>query len=316
MEELKKFLIKLKDSLRSLINKLESSEIFERLVNKYETLAPNVQKRIRIAATLSFSLVLVWIFAKPILNTRSIISENRTFTALLSELKSFNTKIESSKKEYIAPSGWQSMQASNLNQLEDSLAALLASLGFENSQYELAPQGQTLLIYGKEATIKQLESFLFQVDGAFPNFTVVRQKTSVHPDNKELIKFEVEIASGDANEVISRNPIQRNETSNQTAPEDSQELEIIENQIETPQIEPRDNLSNNAPSYDPLEADNSDDERRRDERRDFVPSNRGGSNEFEPPLGEEFIPPPPPMPDEGGYMSDDEFPPEPVDILE
>lgn len=313
MEQLQAYWIKVRDGFWTLVSKIESSVLFERVVSRYDSLPPRNQKTIKATSTILAMILIAWFAFSPFIKTRLNLAENRSFFSLVSSMKIFNSKLESARKEYVPPIGWQNLPANDMRQLEDSITVLMASLGIDVSQYEIAPQGSTLLVHAKEATIKQLESFMFELDGLYPRYTVVRNKTSRHPDKKELLQFEIEIAPGkvkgaapsfganqdleDSGEYDSL-PIEDDSNGGLNMPPTSAARGSTPGANgAVPGFEP--------PTFTPLDGE-SDGE--------YSPSNRGGS-EYSPPM-EDFTPPPPtqsddefdvvPIPDDGM-----EFPPSP-----
>jgi hypothetical protein len=322
MEQLKAYLSKMRDGFWSIISKIESSVLFEKLVSKYESLPTRNQKTIKSIATILCAIALIWFVFSPLIKTRVTFSENRSFFSLISSMKIFNSKLESSRKEFITPVGWQNIQANDLRQLEDSVSVIMAGLGLGETQYEVAPQGATLLVHASEATIKQLESFIFQMDGLYPRFSVVRNKTTIHPDNKELIQFEVEIAQGEVRDSSqTMNDFEDDfadldDLDNTPPPPPSPGLNVPPPSIREEPIPPPPTHTNDgsvpgfeAPTFTPL-----DDEF----EEDFAPTNpsdrMGGESEFMPPMGDDFIPPPPNLGDDTFDMvpiPEDDFPPQP-----
>jgi hypothetical protein len=327
MEQLKVYWQKTKETFWSLIAKLESSVLFERVVTKYEALPTRNQKTIKAVSTVLAGVLIVWVLVSPLIKTRLNFAENRSFFSLVSSMRLFNAKLEAARKEYVPPTGWQNIQAASLDQLEDSIGTIMASLGLAESQYEVAPQGGTLLVHASEATIKQLESFLFQIDGLFPRFSVIRNKVTRHPQNKELIQFEVEIAAGEVRDS-SQAMNEMEDESHFSSPdfEDSEEIPLPpsgEGGLNVPGSEPRGKGNPNAPvdgsvpgfdapSFTPLEEDGDG---------FSEPSNpgdrSGGESEFVPPMGDDFIPPPPPSPDDNTFdmmpTTDGDLPPPPAE---
>ncbi len=319
MEQLQLYLTKAKDGFWTLISKIESSVIFERLVSKYEALPTRNQKTIKAAATVLAVALVSWFVFSPLVKTRFNFSQNRSFFSLVSSMKMFNSKLESARKEYVPPVGWQNISANDFRQLEDSIASIMATLGLQETQYEIALQGSTLLVHSSEATIKQLESFMFQIDGLFPRFSVVRNKTTRHPDNKELIQFEVEIALGEVKDSSQAfNEYGEGEMESGDFEMQSDSPGVVDDRLSLPPASDRDQTPTgsptdgtvpgfDAPTFTPLD-DESDEE--------FSPSNpsdRGGDSEFVPPMGDDFIPPPPNPSDDTFEMApiDDGFPPQP-----
>lgn len=325
MEQLKLYLAKARDAFWQLVSKVESSVLFERLVNRYESLPTRQQKTIKASATLGITIVLAWFAISPFVSTRLKFSENRSFFSLISSMKLFNSKLESARKEYIIPVGWQNVAAGDLRQLEDSITVLMASLGIPEELYEVAPQGATIMVHAREATIKQLETFLFQLDGLYPRYAVIRNKTSLHPTNKELVQFELEIGPGSDRGASAGANLEAND----------EEFDNIENgdfQDFPPPAEsvpsrpraapttpptgddndfpppPTGGDSGGVPGFEPPSFSPLDGE----EGGEYNPSNRGGGD-FTPPMGDDFIPPPPPSPDDESFdvvpMPEDESAP-------
>lgn len=321
MEQLKIYLAKIRDGFWTVVSKIESSEAFERLVSKYEALPTRQQKTIKSVSTFIFILIFAWIAVSPFVSTRSLFKENRDFFNLLSSMKLFNSKLEAAKKEYIPPIGWQNISAADINQLQESISNVMASLGIAEDQYEIAPQGETLLVHAKEATIKQLESFMFQIDGLYPRFSIVRNKTSVHPQNKELVAFEIEIGPGEnTGGIFAERPNFQGQDSDFDSmdegfdgpgvmpPTPSNSDFGSDDLPSAPPTPPSDGTvpGFEPPTFSPLDGDTSG---------DFAPSNRNG--DFIPPMGDDFIPPPPPNPDDESFdvvpLPDEDFPPLPAE---
>lgn len=345
MESVQVYWIKIRDSFWTLISKLESSVFFERLVSKYEALPPRQQNTYKALSAVFVISIALWFGLSPVLKTRLDFSQNRSFFSLISSMKVFNSKLEAARKEYVPPVGWQAIQANDLQQLQESLIVQMAALGVPEDRYEIAVQGDTLLVHVREATVKQLESLLFQLDGLYPHFHVIRNKTSTDSANKDLLQFEIEIGNGeeksdglltpdmggfDESETrgedrpIGLSPSQGNHQSNDHMNHDDpfsdealgigkHEASPHKNDISIPEQQHPSSggvPGFTPPTFSPIDGDGAD--------GDYAPSNRSGQieNGFTPPSGEDFIPPPPPTNDEdGGFdvvpIPDDQFPPQP-----
>ena len=190
MEQLKA----LRAQVVALLHQLEDSMLFEKAVTWFENLEPRAQRWITGLGKV-FALV---ILATPILWTlntvRSLHSEQAQYLSLLDEMRRFNSDVEVVHQPPPRPAGWQNMNAGSADELQTSIAQYLGMIGISGDAYEISPSGAGILVKINELTIKQATSILFQMDGFFPRVTTPRVTLQRHPESKDLLTLEIEVA--------------------------------------------------------------------------------------------------------------------------
>jgi type II secretory pathway component PulM len=189
MNEVYKYLDLLRQWFWRVVERIEESSYFERLVHTYETLEPRQQKWIRFLGKAAFVGLLVMLVFQPLWNTWTERRDLQKYRRLVQDASLFQYQVRQLKQGYQRPRGWQPLPAGNTEQVNESLAQYLSNIGVSPDFYRIEAQENALNMEVDELSIKQANALLYQVEGFYPLLSFTNLQMKVHPENKTLLKM-------------------------------------------------------------------------------------------------------------------------------
>jgi len=206
MNSIYEFLERFKAFVYDALNKIENSPFYEQVFVKFESLEPSQQKTLTLGSRLLGLVVVLYFFVSPLMSlwqSKSVLDDQRV---LLSDMKTFNTAIETRPRPAPNPSDWQNMPASTSDEAHQSLRSYMASIGLPEGSYQTIPSaGGQLQLDIPQINLRQVQTLLFQIDGWFPNLEneIVTIKTLQEDPQKLSLALTLNHRSG---QVFSANP--------------------------------------------------------------------------------------------------------------
>ena len=190
MSQLQEFLSKIQLRLVTTLRKVEESSLFERIVQRYESLDPRYQSRVSTAGKALFLILLLYLSVGPLISVAFQKINNSRLDSLLSEIQSFNGENLIERVPAPKPSGWQNLPSNTADDLENSLQQYFANLGIISDNVSLTRSENTFTLKISDFSLRQAVSILFQLDGWQPAIRTTKMKLSVNPNNKVTVDFE------------------------------------------------------------------------------------------------------------------------------
>jgi hypothetical protein len=189
------YLDRLKAIILEQLTKVENHPLYDRMLNRFESLETRHQKWIISGGRLAMLAMVAYFALSPLvglLKEKSRLSEQRT---LLTEMKLFNETVETQPRPAPMPSDWQPLAASTPEEATNSLKSYLASLGFPDGSYQfLTSSNSHLQLDLPELNLRQAQAILYQVDGWYPQVSSQILSIKVHPDDEQKLTMSLTLA--------------------------------------------------------------------------------------------------------------------------
>lgn len=183
----------IKTQFAELIRRIEESALYERLVMQYESLEPRQQKWIQASLVLSLITAVSVAFLWPVGSTMSHKSVLGSQRRLIAEMRAFQDEISVVRKPAPRPVGFQTLPIGNAQEFEESLKQFAGSIDLGGDVAEIALEKDVVSVTINELSVRQALSLLFQVDGWYPAVRNEKFKIEVNPDNRELLRMEMQL---------------------------------------------------------------------------------------------------------------------------
>lgn len=191
MNELLEYWQRLKVFLKDLIQRIEESPLFERVVIKFESLEPRQQKAWRLGALYLSLAAIALVYVLPIWG---VVSQKRDIQAkrkLLAELQAFNSENSVVRRPAPRPQGWTSLQAASTKDMETALSQYAESMGIPQDFINSSTTGSSIDLELKELSLRQALTLVYQVDGYHPAMEFESLRIGVHPTAKDLLELKM-----------------------------------------------------------------------------------------------------------------------------
>lgn len=189
------YLDRLKAIILEQLGKIENHPLYDRMLNRFESLETRQQKWIVSGGRLAMLALVAYFALSPLvglLSEKSRLSEQRT---LLTEMKLFNESVETQPRPAPMPSDWQPLAAGTPEEATNSLKSYLASLGFPDGSYQfLTSSNSHLQLDLPELNLRQAQAILYQVDGWYPQVSSQILSIKVHPDDEQKLTMSLTLA--------------------------------------------------------------------------------------------------------------------------
>ncbi len=281
MSRITEFLEKLKIFINETLSKIENSSAYENALEKFDDLDPKHQHWIAAGSRLMIILIFSYFAVSPLLNLwthKSILAEQRT---LLTDVKSFNEKLETQPRPSPPPQDWQALPADSSDAAMASMKGFIESMGIPNGSYNmLSSSNGSLQLEIPQINLRQAQALTYQVDGWYPKVISQILTIKTHPDDKQKLQLAMTLRHQSGSPFSSTSGYSSPGPQNNSSPP---------NNSSSGRTEPRNIVAPPPDSYD-TSSNNSD------PSSDFVeeaPAFDDGPNDSESYIDEDNLPPPP-----------------------
>ncbi len=202
MNNLIEYWQRFKSFARDLLQQIEESSFYERILSKFESLEPRQQKMIKTGGIYLSLLAIALVYLLPVMGVISQKNHLADTRKLLGELQSFNNENSIVRSPAPRPQGWTPFVAQNLKDMESEISQYAESMGIPADFINSSSSGINIQLELKELSLRQALTLMYKMDGQHPSLAFESLKMTVHPQFKDLLELKMR-ARFDGTQMVS-----------------------------------------------------------------------------------------------------------------